>query len=193
MRDQIWSRGVVGNSSSAFIQNLHREERFRATQMRSSQSHPRTFELGLKQLKIRRVRKCLLMDRGLQPATRINNQISNETYCFPTERRRRGRKRGHCATWPVVRNPYECRDAKPYPPPPDPGGLAQPWRSSPGPPGSPLPHEPGYRSDIDWQECVVKKLAWINSSDDVCSGGSASVRARIQHAQIGSERPCSRD
>ena len=46
------------------FRTLHREERFRATQMRSSQSHPRTFELGLKQLKIRRVRKCLLMDRG---------------------------------------------------------------------------------------------------------------------------------
>src|SRR6476661_9877018 len=71
--------------------------------MRSSQSHPRTFELGLTQLKIRRVRKCLLMGRGLQPATRINNQIPNETYCFPTERRRRERKRGRGAAhaWKV--------------------------------------------------------------------------------------------
>ena len=136
----------------------------------------------------------LLMDRGDCSLRLVSTtRSSNETYCFPTERRRRERKRGHCATWPVVRNPYESRDAKPYPPSPRPGGLAQPWRSSPGPPGSPLPHEPGYRSDIGWQECIVKKLAGINSSDDVSSGGSASVRARIQHAQIGSEQPCSRD
>ena len=64
------------------FRNLYREERFGAAQMRSSQSHQRAFEPGLKALKIRRVRKCLLMDRGLQPATRIKNQISNETYCF---------------------------------------------------------------------------------------------------------------
>ena len=160
--------------------------------MRSSQFHPRTFELGLTQLKIRPVRKCLLMDRGLQPATRINNQISNETYCFPTERRRRERKRGHCATWPVVRNPCESRDAKPYPPLPPTPRLGATLAVFPGAARvSPLPHEPGYRSD--YQDCIVKKLAGITSSDDVSSGGSASVRARIQHAQIDSEQPCSRD
>jgi hypothetical protein len=75
MGDQIWSRGAVGNSSSAFIQNPSSQERFRATQMRSSQSHPRTFELGLKQLKIRRVRK-LLMDTALQPARLVSTTRS---------------------------------------------------------------------------------------------------------------------
>ena len=161
--------------------------------MRSSQSHQRASNFVLELLKSQAARKYVWIDTRSQHATYFNNQHLNKTDRSATEPRRRAGNHGRGATWPVVHNPYRSRDAKPTPRPPRLGGLAQPWRSAPRPPGPLCRTNPATDQTFGWRECIVKKLAGINSSDDVSSGGSASVRAQIQHAQIASERPCSRN
>ena len=103
--------------------------------MRSSQSHQRASNFVLERLKSQAARKYVWIDTRSQHATYFNNQHLSKTDRSATEPRRRAGNHGRGATWPVVHNPYRSRDAKPTPRPPRLGGLAQPWRSAPRPPG----------------------------------------------------------
>jgi hypothetical protein len=69
------------------------------------------------------------------------------------------------------------RDAQAVSPAPRLGGLAQPWRLSPAPPGSPLLHGPGSKSGpICRQHCMIRRLATSNSSNNVSSRRSTAPR-----------------
>ena len=174
------------------FRTLHREERFRATQMRSSQSHPRTFELGLKRLKFRRVRKCLLMDRGLQPATRINNLSLTKHTAFLLSGAGANANAviAQLGRWYAI--PMSPEMPSRSPPSPRPGGLAQPWRSSPGRQG------PLCRTNPATDRTLAGRSALLRNSRGSIHQmtyllADQQVYERVQHAQIGSEWPRSRD
>jgi hypothetical protein len=160
--------------------------------MRSSQSHQRASNFVLERLKSQTALKYVWIDTRSQHATYFNNQHLNKTDRSAIEPRRRAGNRGRGATWRRCTIPIDP-EMPSRPLAPRLGGLAQPRRSAPRPPGPLCRTNPATDRTFGWRECIVKKLAGINSSDDVSSGGSASVRAQIQHSQIGSERPCSRN
>ena len=111
--------------------------------MKSSQSHQRASNFVLERFKSQAARKYVWIDTRLQDATYFNNL--NKTDRSATEPRRRAGNHGRGATWPVVHNPYRSRDAKPTPPI---RRLGATPAVCPEAAGAPLPHEPGYRSDV---------------------------------------------
>jgi hypothetical protein len=126
--------------------------------MRSSQSHQRASNFVLERLKSQAALKYVWIDTRSQHAPYFNNQHLNKTDRSAIEPRRRTGNHCRGATWRRCTIPIDP-EMPSRPLAPRLGGLAQPRRSAPRPPGPLCRTNPATDRTFGWRECIVKKLA----------------------------------